>query len=175
MVKKNFSAPHANDCGGDLSKRWYVSWKEDGKWRKEYVSSDIDTLDERKKNLLVLLKKRQEYFDEVSSSIKDKILGFLEEKKGEWRKKTYQTVASKVKVFFENVGIDNPTKPMVAEFFVQLSKKNHPTTYNNYITTIGMVFREVGRGFLVEDLKKKRAISTPYMYFQPAQIKQLAV
>lgn len=164
----------SQDHAGDLSKMWYVHWRQGGRTAKKYGKlAHIPTLKERRLALEAL---RQEWQAKVGTNTGDPILPKLRalmarlREERLWRKKTYQHNLSRINVFAEFIGERKVTTELIREFFAGWRKKKHPVTFNRYLTEFRRYFEAIGEGALFPtDLKivrKAKAQSQPARWLQ---------
>ena len=158
----------------DLSKRWFVYYWQNGKRFRFY--GDIKKFPTYQTRLAAAIR----LIDELSislapriSRIHAKILDLIEEKRPFWRLSTYQQYSSIVKLFFEYMEGQDPTAPRIAEFFVDLRRNRHPTTYNKYLLHLKQLFNGVGVYGRFAGIEKVKNEKTPLRYFQAHQAKRL--
>lgn len=171
----------AQDHENDLSKMWYVHWREDGRTVKKYGKlSKMADLESRKKALAELqalwqsqVTKQQ---DETTIKKLRTLVDRMKEEKA-WRWKTYQTNMSRITVLEEYLKGRKITKELLTEFFIHWKKVKHPRTYNRYLTEFRRYFQAIGEAQLwPEDLviipraKKK---SRPAQWLKKHEIKLL--
>ena len=169
MNKKNL-CPVLKNYNGDVSKRWYVDFYEGALRKRIFISSKLDAAgrETAAKEIILSLGADQ------SSLPKWKLnaANWLQENVYVWRKKTYQTHQSKLKIFMERVS--SLTAAAVREFFVFLDKKNtHPTTRNAYRQLLRQIDKSVWKTKGYFDFPKVKANKTPAKYFTWAQVKFL--
>ncbi|MCF8245369.1 MAG: site-specific integrase [Saprospiraceae bacterium] len=107
------------------------------------------------------------------STIANQMLAWIEERRGGWRLKSYQTFKSKVDVFLEWAKGREVTQSLVQEFFKCLLAERHNKTYNAYLATLLRIFKAIGLAHFMEGLKSVSANSTPAKYFQKHQIERI--
>mgnify|MGYP000211543998 CR=1 FL=1 len=160
----------------DLSKRWYVHYRNNGKRIRHY--GDIKKYPTYSTRMAAAIRLIEELAISRAPQISDihaKILEQVERKRPFWRPSTYQQYCSIVKLFFEYVGGREPTGVLIAEFFVHLRTIRHPTTYNKYLMHLKQLFNAVGVYGRFAGIEKVKNEKTPLRYFQPHQIKRLKV
>lgn len=173
-VEKKF-LPEIHICSSiDLSKRWYIHYRDEQNKRvRKYGKIDAgQTFDERM-SIAQLLKK--EYFQKYKEK-KHTILEVkksLEENRGRWRLKTYQTNKSKVDCFEAWLNGREVTQEVTQLFFQHLSISRSKTTYNSYLSTLRYLFAEVDEDWVFKGILRMKAQPTPARYFQTSHIQKL--
>lgn len=165
---------------GDLSKYWYVHWREGGKTRKKYGKlAHISDLADRRAALEAL---RLEWQIKLDSSVIDPIIKMLREyllaQKLErpWRWKTWQTNNSKVTVLETWLDGRKVTKELLTEFYVAARAKYHPLTFNRYIQELGSYFNGIGQMQIfpeVQRIKKAKKMSKPAQWLKKSELGNL--
>lgn len=172
MDKKNFVL---RDCGGDLSKRWYVEYKFEDKWRRKYGDlANFLTVSDRVLAGQRLIASLQ--IQPQKQKLRARSEEWLEKNKFRWRLKSYQTIKSKIAVFFDWLNIRVLTPGAVLEFLQYLGGIGRSkTTYNNYIRILKMVNSECWK---IKDLFSEahplHAEPTPAKYFTREQINYIS-
>jgi integrase len=191
MRKKNFIPKvkeveeitvKANDHAGDLSKMWYVYWRQNGKPQKKYGKlAHIMDVDARRAALKQL---REEWQERVGRLTPDKsviaqiyeLLATRNREKG-WRKKGYATTKSRVNMLVKFLAGRELSKVLLAEFFSNLKANMHPRTYNGYVTYLTSYLNDIGKPELVPDglevIPKARKKSKPAKWLQKHEMKLL--
>lgn len=161
----------------DLSKKWFIYYRKDGKrCQRTYGSiNQHSTFEDRMKAAKALIKEKQANPTIIveDKSLSDKMFGFLRNKKAIYRKSTYGTYKSKIKLFLEWLDERPLTEDEIKEFFIYISERNHRTTYNLYRRTLKKVLEGIGHHDLFDSIHKVKTSQTPARYFQSYQIRRL--
>lgn len=162
----------------DLSKKWFIYYRKDGKrlGRTYGNINSYKSFDERISAAEALIKEKLEETPvekEPEKTLAEKMYGFLDERKGIYRKATYSTYKSKLKIFLEWLDDRPLTKDEIKDFFNYLLDKNHRTTYNLYRRTLKKVLDGIGQGDVINSISKIKTSQTPAKYFQRYQIERL--
>lgn len=158
----------------DLTQRWFVHYQHNGKRVKKY--GNINAMPSRSSRFQAAEKLIDSLVMEDAPRISDvhaKILVYINNKKPFWRLSTYQQYASIVKLFFEWLHEQEPTRDRVVAFFVDLRTRRHPTTYNKYLLHLSQLFDAVGCYGRFEGVERVKSQNTPLRYFQKHQIERL--
>lgn len=158
----------------DFTKRWFVYYRQNGKRFKFYGDmAKFPTYDTKMAAARRLIDELAVSLAPRVSQIELKILDLIEEKRPFWRLSTYQQYSSIVKIFFEYMEGQEPTAPLIADFFVDLRRRRHPTTYNKYLLHLKQLFKAVGVYGRFEGIEKVKEEKTPLRYFQTYQAQRL--
>jgi len=184
MDKKNLSVPvpvsptadlyTLRTFGNDLAKRWYFEYQVDGKRRKKYGNlNQFSTVRERHAAAQQLLSKI--VATPVRRSLRKTSEAWLETNAPRWRKKSYQSIKSKITVFFDWLGVRTLNTSALADFLAHITAQGRSnTTYNNYIRVLKLVDSECWKiPNLFDGIKKRRAEPVPAKYFTRSQINHL--
>lgn len=164
MDKKNFVL---YDAGGDLSKRWYVHFRLDGKRVLRYGDINKYSTQAGRYNAAKELIKQLNNTQFAPSQIEKRVFEYLEAQKHRWRIKTYQGYHSKMSIFFRWLNGSTLTNNGIIDFFEQQRPKLQPKTYNEYINTLSLIFRALDID--MPKIEKLRVSSTPARYFTQSQ------
>ena len=173
MDKKNLYTLRAFD--GDLSKRWYYEYWIDGVRKKIYGNiNTFSTVAERLAAAEKLLNKAVAM--PVRRTLREASEYWLEQNKFRWRIKSYQTIKSKIFIFWEWVGIRPLSPSLVLEFLQYLgSVGRSKTTHNNYIRVLKMINSECWKiKDLFSESRTLHAEPTPAKYFTRDQINYIS-
>lgn len=157
----------------DLSKRWFLYYYRDGDRMRVY--GDINryhTIAERKEAMRKLKRKLKIELAVPVVTIRDKCYQYVEDNRPIWRKKTYQTIKSKLNVLFGRCSRELD-KLEVEQFFKWLKHNKHSTTYSNYLSKLRTVLKAIGEEHRIEDIPHLKEHRRPARYFQPHQIARL--
>lgn len=158
----------------DLKRRWFVYFKDNGKRVQKY--GDIKkylTYESRMAAAIRLIDELAISRAPRISDIHAKILNHINERRPFWRLSTYQQYASIVKLFFESLSGKEPTAKLIEEFFIDLRKRRHPTTYNKYRLHLKQLFDAIGVYGMFESIEKVKNEKTPLRYFQKHQARKI--
>ncbi len=165
-----------NNAGGDLTKQWFVYYNVEGKRYKKYgkinsFHTKAARMRAAKELILVLVDipvtikiKKDKLFEELYE--------YLEDNKGFWRKKTYQSVKSKLDVLFEKVN-GKLTQVRIQKFFKWLSVNRSMTTYNHYHQILKFLLKGINKTQLLDGIRRVKAHKIPALYFQKHQVNRL--
>lgn len=158
----------------DLSKKWFLFWKLDGKRVRNYgnINSGI-TFEERMELAERHAEKMCMELAGTKSATRKLIDDYIEEKAYEWRKSTVVNVRSICKKLFEWLDGKELTNVTMQEFFSYLKKNRHPSTYNNYRMWLKKIAEDCKLYGLMAGINAVKTVKTPQRYFQPHQIKKL--
>ena len=147
LPKQEGRVVKANDQGGDLSKPWYIHWRQDGKPLKKYGKlAHINDVDERRAALEAL---RLEWQMKLDASQVEPVIVLLRKHllktKAErrWRWKTWQTNNSKITVLSDWLNGRPVTKENLKLFFEEWREKKSPITHNRYYSEFLAYFTEL--------------------------------
>lgn len=158
----------------DLSKEAFIHWTDNlGKrHRRKGGVNRIKSIEGRRAALDDLLEKlKAEYVP--ASTVRDEMLEWVENNRGRWRKKSYQTVKSGVDCFLDFADGREIDRGVVLSFFNWLVNNRHGKTHNKYLQRFKRIFRALGKPELIEGIEPVPASSTPAKYFQTHQIKRI--
>jgi integrase len=168
MAKKIFAEYKLYSANDNLSARWYISFYKDGKRILKYGNiNQFDTIEARYAAAYELAKQLDTNPAPKPSQLLQKIAAHLATRQPFLRKKTFQTLCSKINTF-ENFLRLHP-KATVLEFFEYLNSKVHPVTYNDYVEKFRRIWQDIGEQF-ADIQKHKRAQSTPAMFFNTTEL-----
>ncbi len=177
MDKKNFCL---RDFGGDLSQRWFVQYKDNGRWKKSYISAKLLTHEARNKEAQYIIAALQGKPKPVKYAYLEKLRSALEVRLLGARPKTKQTYLSKFNTF-ETYCRQNvvPVFDAIAcdKFFLYLRGKRglHNTTVNAYVDLMKSLFEDCGVSpNPFEKCVHFKNSKTPALYFQQHQRKRIA-
>jgi integrase len=148
------------DCNSDLSKRWYVEYKEFNPdrsvWERKreygYVNKEKDLqarrskIEELYKEIITSLGNRFQSEKKGQNSIQQRIIYYLEDKKGSLKSIKNQTIALKYFYAFlqsnslEELGLHQVTKQHIHEFKVAMKKITGPRSVNNHLDFVSSFF-----------------------------------
>lgn len=155
----------------DLSKNWFVWYYENGRRIRKY--GNINTFDTRAGREEAAQRMIDELKETIGRPIKEQLYKYLEDRRGNWKRKTYLTYKSKLDTLFNFLGGRALTKDRLQDFFNLLAREHHKTTYNCYRQQLHSFLDGVGALHLFPDLEKVRSHQTPAKYFQSHQVKRL--
>lgn len=175
--KKNFFPEFRIYAPSDLAKKWFVFFYDAGgrRIRKYGNINQYDTGPERMKEAHALIDALRVTYEhvEVETTLKERLYKIIEEKKPGWRKKTYQSVKSKLDRFYVWMNGREVNEKEVISFFRHLSSTRHKTTYNSYLQKLRYLFGFVDASHLFAEIKGVKEHRTPARYFQKGQMEQL--
>lgn len=153
-----------NDGGGDLNKRWYIEWKENGKRRRIAVSGKTkDARYKRYRDLMLGLAPSPKPI--WYRKMEKKITTFLKSNRPIWRKKTYQGYSSKLRQFMKFASSYEHLETLdevIEMFFESRKQKLNPTTYNDYITLLSRLWE-------LKNVHPLKSNPVPARYFSVSQ------
>lgn len=175
MTKKTVSLK-IKDRGGDLSKRWYLEYYQDGRQIKKY--GGVNSLATAKGRYAKLAEMKREIETELASSwhsnLKKEVQKYIDRMATVWRPKTVQTYQSKVDAFFEWLGIKELNEETAIGFLHHLmSIRRSPTTINKYKITLKMIFKELGYPTMFDSYKPLRENRQHYARYSDSQVRYL--
>lgn len=157
----------------DLSKRWFVYYKEDGKRIRQYGNiNTFSSFSNRMKAAKQLIGDLTANYVIVLPIMKQ-AHGWLESKKGLYAKKTYQGLNSKLNCLENWLNGKPLTNDNIKAFFIWLSNHRHKTTYNTYLSKFQLIFSGIEYEYLLDGIEHVRAHSTPAKYFQTHQVRRI--
>ena len=157
----------------DLSKEWFIFYTEGGKRKK--IKGGINrfhTVDERRAAAEALKAELEaEYVPPMP--LVENMLSWVELQSGSWKKKTHQTVKSRVVVFLEWLGVREPSPELMRHYFAEFASTHHARTHNEHLHTFRRLFKWLEMSDLLKGIEMRKAISTPAKYFQSHQITRI--
>lgn len=175
--KKNFCPEFQVYSPDDLNLTWFVFfYEENGKRIRKYGQINRHkTRDERMQAAQELISALREGYEAkpVKKDLKSQLYEQLEAQRPHWRKKSYQTVKSKVDLFIGWIGTREITAETVRAFFSHLANTRHSTTYNHYHQRIKQMLTAAGVGDMMAGIGTVREIRTPARFFQRHQVERL--
>lgn len=158
----------------DLSKRWFVYWNSEGKRYKRYGSINrYKTKEKRQAQAQQLIAELKAESLRRVTKVELTVRRYIAASAPKWSNRTVEQYSSVSNVFFEWLSGQELTQPLLEEFFKDLLKKLHPTTYNKYLEVLKRLLTQAGYEFFFYSLKKAKANPTPARYFQRHQAKLL--
>ncbi len=161
----------------DLKKRWFVYYyDEKGKRiRSGEGINEHQTATDRMAAAQALIQKLQREHAGiiVASATQKNILQYLSDNKARWTKTTYKGYQAAANHFIDFCAGKEASPKLVQDYFAQLAKDLHPTTYNSRLTFLGGVFRKIGALDFCASIVRLKTEKTPARYFQRYQVKQL--
>lgn len=155
----------------DLAKEAYIHWT-DHLGKRHHKKGGINrfhSTEERRVAALALVEKlKAEYKPPLP--LAEKMMEWVELQSGTWKRKTHQTVKSRVFVFLEWLEFREPTQELMRLYFAQFASTHHARTHNEHLHTLRRLFKWLGMSDLLEGVEMRKAISTPAKYFQTHQI-----
>ena len=158
----------------DLSKDAFIHWTDNvGKrHRRKSGINRFHTIEERRAAALALVKKlRAEYLSVLP--ITESMLAWVELHKGRWKRKTYETVKSRIQVFCSWLDGREISNPLMRLYFAEFASRRHGRTHNEHLHTFKRLFKWLGMPDVMDEIEMQKAISTPAKYFQQHQIAQI--
>ncbi len=139
MIKKNLPQISLRTFGTDLSKRWFFYILTiDNKGLKRYANINRGkTIDERLKLAAAAEPALLQEF--ANTGFYTATLDWLETGRVRWRKKTYQTFQSKIKVFFDWLAGRTLSAATINLFFEHLQDR-HLTTRAEYLRLFSRLY-----------------------------------
>lgn len=180
-MKKTYTTPSLYDANGDLNKKWYVHYYDNGKRIRIYTSINRHKSGKERREAAqliideIILKQKLTYKSRTRRTVEE----YLNHKKNFLRPKSYQDHKSKVTAFFNFLGFDEFNNQSVRNFFHKLMASKSPTTYNNYRVVLRQLFRESMQltseelEELFNGINSVKAISVPPTPFSLSTIQQL--
>jgi integrase len=172
MDKKNLYTLRTHEY--DLSKRWYFEYSLEGRRKKSY--GDINSFSTIAARLAAADKHLQKLLiTPVRRSLHEASLEWIENNKFRWRLKSYQTIKSKISIFWAWVGVRSLVPSLIVEFLQYLGGLGRSkTTNNNYIRVLKMINSECWKiKDLFSEARTLHAEPTPAKYFTREQITYL--
>lgn len=158
----------------DLSQRWYVSFKWEGRWRKRYGNiNTLSTYEERLAAAHELIEQLKEELPRQVTQEEKAARQYIRDNTYRWRKKTLQQYHTVCNSFFQFLGGRVVDAPAVAEYLDFIRQSKHPTTYNRYLTMLRPLLKAGNCSYLLNGYTAVRTEKTPARYFQPHQAKRL--
>ena len=157
----------------DLGKDWFIFYYEGGKRKK--VKGGINrhhTFDERMASAFALKEKLESEY-QAPKPVREKMLDWVEENRGRWRRKSYQTFRSKIDCLLRWAKGREISAELLRAFFCELAKAKHKQTYRAYFAVLQRIFKEIGEPELLGGVGRLSATSTPAKYFQAHQIARI--
>ena len=101
------------------------------------------------------------------------MLAWVELHKGHWKKKTHQTIRSRVEVFLAWLTVREVSHQLMRTYFAEFASSHHPRTHNEHLQTFRRIFKWLELPELVDGIEMMKAVSTPAKYFQRHQIQRI--
>jgi integrase len=159
----------------DLSKNWFVWYKDQGKRVRVYGNINKEKTAEARMEaaeaLLIEIIGKIEDLPQPKS-LEDQAMDFIELQN--WRQKSRQTYITVVRRFVLHAKGKELTPAMAQEFFQEVKRTKNPTTYNKYLQKLKLVLNGVGKGPILEGIEAVRENRQPARYFQRHQMKKLS-
>lgn len=176
-IEKKILSPRLFDASGDLKKRWFIYWSEDGKRIKKYGGiNSFHTLQERREAAQKLIDKYTRVRGcKKTEKLKNKLFRQIENRKAGWRPKTVCKMKSKTKNFFSWLGGRSLDKHLVQSFFQNLLENGKAdTTYNDYLRILKQVFGFMNKEHLFDGIQKRKENPIPAQYFTQHQVRYIS-
>ena len=158
----------------DLTKEAFIHWTDNlGKRHRRKGGVNRHKTFEARRAALDVLKMELEAKYVPATTVGEEMLGWGEENKGRWRKKSYQTVKSCVDCFLAFADGKEIDKELVHRFFGWLANHRHGKTYNKYLQQFIRIFKAIGRPDWMDGLESVSVPSTPAKYFQSHQVARI--
>jgi integrase len=171
------------DYNGDLSKRWFIYWSENGKRIPKYKGINLyNTVKERERAAKKLIKYWEEQLSENVTGFGKtayakqykQTMEFMDKIRVSLRKKTHQQYCSHLKIFFSWNERHPITTEQIEKFLIHLSEIGRTQkTIHNYYRTLRRVFSKTIDEDIMDKIEVKKGSSTPAQYFSQGQIKYL--
>lgn len=159
---------------GDTKKQWFVYWVSDTGRKKKYGNiNSFTTYDGRMKAAKELIRQLTKELADTPTYIETAIWKEFDKEAPQYRKKTFLTYKSKLKMFFDFARGKEINRVLVVSFFDKIKSTRSNATYNKYYELLKFYFGRVGVPHLMEGLKRLKLNYTPARYFQQHQINQL--
>lgn len=165
------------DYKGDISKRWYVEYFEDGKRHRKFVNDTNDPIERRRiaRNFMELLNRSDASMTPISDGYISVFGKWLEVRKNKFALKTYQTYKSRIFKLSEFLTFHrfHTNVETVSRFYDSLLQKGHA---NSYINSFFDLFSQICADEKITDIfdvKKLRANKQPYLIFNRTQIRAM--
>lgn len=172
--KKVYVRYRLRDRGGDLTKPWYVEYKDAGRRLKAYRGiNQHHTVEGRKaaaQRLIAELKGEQV---KLTTSFELALRDYIARHQSQWRQKTLEQYRSCSNTFLEYLGGRECREDRALEFLAHIRATRHPTTYNRYVSYLKRLLKKTGYADLTTQFETIRATPTPARYFQKYQAKRL--
>ena len=178
MDKKIFFSLY--DAKGDMTKRWFIRYYQDGKRVFHYGTINHGTTPEERykiaareeKALAAALNKSS---GTASEAIKRSVYSYVERNSNRWRKKTYMGYVSRLNVFFEWLA-DKPLSNESTEAFFQYmehERGSQSNTLRGYRVNLYRLFKAVGYGKFFESIEHFKKKTGAFRYFTLTQIAEI--
>lgn len=160
-------------CSTDISRKGYVSfYDDDGKRQRVYGDAN------QAKDYATRLQRLEALRDSIIDAyrpvrpIEERALAMLEDKRPDFRKKTYYGYSSKLGVFLRWKGKRPMSKQVVGEFFQYLDRSDRVgnSTRNDYRRILAWVFDQLGDDRFFADIEDRRYSPKTRKHFQRHQI-----
>jgi len=159
--------------GNDLAKQWFVYFYDDnGKRVRKYGTINQETTVEGR------MAAARALIADMEGAVPPRPLAlrmsaYLQNRKSEWRQKTFQTYTSKFDTFMLWLGPRQITKETIGGFLAEVARTRHAATYNWYISFFKTLLKKLNELDLMPAVQPKRANSSPASYFQRHQVQRL--
>lgn len=178
--KKFLSAPKLYDYNGDLTKKWFVGYRDSqGKQRK--IQKGINGQPTAKDRRLFAKEIIENLINKEKARLyhkpRKKVLDYVELRRPSWTDKTYRGYLSKCTVFFEWLENRPVNKDTIKLFFREYLMQRKGKTYNNYKVQLSLLFREalnLDTEYIFKDIEKRKDNCQTPVYFSTNQIEFLS-
>lgn len=164
------------DRKGDLSKRWYIHYKENGKRVKIYGGINFGkTTEERRTIALKLIRGLRKKYAQLPKCIdhKELLYNALEFERPQLRLKSYQTYKSKLDHLFSWLANDELSTENLRRYFILYRKHHNQMGTYNCRRMLMTFFKKTNLEHLLAPIKIKKGKHQPLRYFQPHQCREI--
>jgi integrase len=166
------------DAGGDLSKKWFVHYKDDrGKWQKAYQGINEHATKEGRVVAAQELISRLEaaYIPPPANHLQKKqLFEALEARRPELRQHSFSCFETKLKLLFAFLDGREVTPETAKEFLREYQKTRRPATVHEARRSLNFLFERCGMKGWLDGFEPKKGKSDPARYFQAHQAAKLA-
>lgn len=175
-AKKNLplTTPRLYDYGGDLSKHWYILYK-DSRGKRHKIQKGINiynTVSGRTKAAKLLIDELVSRKKAIKQGIQRKhIMAYLEMRKPSWESATYKSNTSRVRVFLDWLGDREVNRQTIHSFFSDHLMKRAGKTYNGYKVVLRQILVNSLNidPIIFADIERRKNSSNTAMFFTQVQ------
>jgi integrase len=173
LEKKIFPTYHIF-LPSDISKEAFIHWT-DNVGKRHRIRGGINklkTIEERRLAAEKIIQELKRDWKPIMP-LGLKMIGWAAEREGNWRKKTYQTIRSRIDCLIRFVDGKEITNDLMKAFFSDLTKRRHARTCEEYYIEFRCIFKALKKLELLEGIDLPKSISTPAKYFQSHQVQKI--
>jgi len=165
------------DAGGDITKKWFVHYKDDrGIWQKAYEGINQHTTKEGRVAAAAELIARLEaaYIPPPANHLQRlQLFEALEARRPELRRHSFGCFETKLKLLFDFLGPKEVTPETAKDFLREYQKTRRPATVHEARRSLNFLFERCGMKGWLDGFAPKKGKSDPARYFQAHQAARL--